>query len=172
MHVTTKLILAALGVMVGCSAVAHDEALESGWCRGGNVTVLGEFSLKDPLLRQFKADSAQVCGQLKAAVTLMMMITPLPGAQQRGYVVLLVNGNWHMLLMGMMALFGLYFIPQLYLRIMKLIIIHCTNWHRASSFPVVIAVCLQCANSRDRISNFIVNFDKNCYLFGSESKGS
>ncbi|MDP5135088.1 hypothetical protein ORJ04_03880 [Rheinheimera baltica] len=66
MHVTTKLILAALGVMVGCSAVAHDEALESGWCRGGNVTVLGEFSLKDPLLRQFKADSAQVCGQLKS----------------------------------------------------------------------------------------------------------
>ncbi|MBZ9611583.1 hypothetical protein [Rheinheimera maricola] len=66
MHAKAKLMLAAVGIITGCSALAHEEALESGWCRGGTITVLGEFSLKQPLLLQFKGDSGLVCGQLKS----------------------------------------------------------------------------------------------------------
>ncbi|KKO45818.1 hypothetical protein WG68_08905 [Arsukibacterium ikkense] len=62
----TNLILGTVGMILGFSALAHDEALESGWCRGGSITVLGEFMLKEPLLQQFKGDSGLVCSQLKS----------------------------------------------------------------------------------------------------------
>ena len=66
MQVIPKLMLAVVGMIAGFSVLAHEEALESGWCRGGAITILGEFSLKQPLLRQFKGDSGLVCGQLKS----------------------------------------------------------------------------------------------------------
>lgn len=66
MRVIPKLMLAVVGMSAGFSVWAHDEALEAGWCRSGTITVLGEFSLKQPLLRQFKGDSGLVCGQLKS----------------------------------------------------------------------------------------------------------
>ncbi len=48
------------------SVIAHDEALESGWCQGGRITLLGEFQLKKQLLQYFSRESNAVCKNLRS----------------------------------------------------------------------------------------------------------
>ncbi|TQV86470.1 hypothetical protein [Aliikangiella coralliicola] len=47
-------------------AIAHEEAMESDWCGGGEITILGYFKLNAALLKNFKGEDNAVCSQLRS----------------------------------------------------------------------------------------------------------
>ncbi|MGX5172887.1 hypothetical protein ACUR5C_02515 [Aliikangiella sp. IMCC44653] len=55
-----------LGAGVSSTAFAHEEAINTGWCSGGQITILGQFKLNQALLQQFAKESSGVCSQLKS----------------------------------------------------------------------------------------------------------
>jgi hypothetical protein len=55
-----------LGFSLSGAAIAHEEALNSGWCSGGQISILGQFKLNKTLLQQFAKESSGVCSQLKS----------------------------------------------------------------------------------------------------------
>lgn len=61
-----KLSISALCLLLPFTLSAHEEALDNGWCAGGQVTVLGQFSLTAPVLSKFKGADNAVCNQLKS----------------------------------------------------------------------------------------------------------
>lgn len=68
MLTTIKKIGFALLILITYSkyVIAHDEAMESGWCEGGEVSILGHFQLNENLLAEFKGDENPVCTQYKS----------------------------------------------------------------------------------------------------------
>ena len=61
----TALVLLAI-IVYPNNVMAHDEAIQSGWCEGGEVAILGNFQLNGNFLRKFKGEENPVCTQLKS----------------------------------------------------------------------------------------------------------
>jgi hypothetical protein len=61
-----KVGFAALCLLLPLTLSAHQEALDNGWCAGGQITVLGQFSLTAPVLSKFKGKENAVCNQVKS----------------------------------------------------------------------------------------------------------
>jgi hypothetical protein len=66
---TNKPLKLISAVIIGCTissaSLAHEEALESQWCQGGQITILGQFQLHSKLLQTFMQES-EVCTELKS----------------------------------------------------------------------------------------------------------
>jgi hypothetical protein len=61
-----NLSFASLCFVLPLTLVAHEEPLDNGWCAGGQISVLGQFSLTAPVLSKFKGKENPVCSQLKS----------------------------------------------------------------------------------------------------------
>ena len=61
-----SVLVASLCVAISGSLTAHEEALESGWCSGGQVSILGHFTLNKSLLLKFKGEQNLVCDQIRS----------------------------------------------------------------------------------------------------------
>ena len=48
------------------TVAAHDEPMDSNWCSGGQITILGHFQLNQSLLKKFKGEENAVCNNLKS----------------------------------------------------------------------------------------------------------
>lgn len=56
----------ATALMLSFGVIAHEEPMESDWCSGGQIAVLGHFSLNHKLLAKFKGETNAVCSQFKS----------------------------------------------------------------------------------------------------------
>jgi len=59
------LAIAILSASMAVPTFAHEEALEQGWCQGGNISILGTFQLYEKSLTYFQQET-QVCTELKS----------------------------------------------------------------------------------------------------------
>lgn len=61
-----KMVITLLATIVSGLACAHEEAMDSSWCEGGQIEILGHFQLNHNLLEKFKGEDNAVCSQLKS----------------------------------------------------------------------------------------------------------
>jgi hypothetical protein len=61
----TLISTAIVSCVLSSASFAHEEALESQWCQGGQISILGQFQLHSKLLQTFMQES-EVCSELKS----------------------------------------------------------------------------------------------------------